>query len=74
MGGVVYDPVRLRIISMPKIFSAAFAVGLLLAGAALMYKQVSEATPFVVHIFALGGLLATAGVAWMYLDIAGPEN
>ena len=58
---------------MRKLLSASFGVCLLLAGATLIYTQVWGATPFTVHIFALGGLLATVGIAWMFLDIAGPE-
>ena len=57
---------------MRRIFSAAFGITLLLAGLAVVYKQVTG--PFVVHVFALGGLLATAGAAWMFLDITGPED
>jgi hypothetical protein len=41
---------------------------------AVVYKQLTGVGPFTVHIFALGGLLATAGAAWMILDIAGPED
>ena len=59
---------------MRKLLSATFAVCLLLAGAALIYKQISGTTPFAIHVFALGGLLATAGLAWMFLDIVGPED
>jgi hypothetical protein len=59
---------------MRRLFSATFGAGMLLAGLAVVYKQLAGIDPFTVHIFALGGLLATAGVAWMILDIAGPED
>ena len=59
---------------MRKLLSASLGVCLLLAGAAPIYTQVWGPTPFTVHIFALGGLLATVGIAWMFLDLAGPEG
>jgi hypothetical protein len=59
---------------MRRLLSATFGVSLLLAGLAVVYKQLTGVGPFTVHIFALGGLLATAGAAWMILDIAGPED
>lgn len=57
---------------MRRLFSATFGVSLLIAGLAVVYKQLTG--PFVLHVFALGGLIATAGAAWMFLDIAGPED
>ena len=59
---------------MHKVISAVLACVILAAGISLLYQELAGASPITAHLFAIGGLLSTGGVAWLWSDWSTPRK